>query len=234
MTHDRRRSHLHGSHEAIRTEIRPTTTQSHHSQRPCGRHSRLQWVGEIHVVSTVDGAHTPGPGEVTVFEKRPGWKTNRDIAYLPDRARWYPEHTVKQAFQWAENFLPGFDRVEAEQLAAFMKVDLDMRVGGMSRGQEARLMLILCIARQVPLIILDEPFSGIDVVSRERIIDGLIDHISHGDHTVLISTHEIYEAESLFDYVVFLNEGQVVLAGEADALRGQYGSMHSIVQQLYR
>jgi ABC-2 type transport system ATP-binding protein len=136
--------------------------------------------------------------------------------------------------QWAENFLPGFDRVEAEQLAAFMKVDLDMRVGGMSRGQEARLMLILCIARQVPLIILDEPFSGIDVVSRERIIDGLIDHMSHGDHTVLISTHEIYEAESLFDYVVFLNEGQVVLAGEADALRGQYGSMHSIVQQLYR
>jgi ABC-2 type transport system ATP-binding protein len=173
-------------------------------------------------------------GEVTVFGKRPGWKTNRDIAYLPDRARWYPDHTVKQAFQWAENFLPGFDRVEAEQLAAFMKVDLDMRVGGMSRGQEARLMLILCIARQVPLIILDEPFSGIDVVSRERIIDGLIDHMSHGDHTVLISTHEIYEAESLFDYVVFLNEGQVVLAGEADALRGQYGSMHSIVQQLYR
>jgi ABC-2 type transport system ATP-binding protein len=92
-------------------------------------------------------------GEVTVFGKRPGWKTNRDIAYLPDRARWYPDHTVKQAFQWAENFLPGFDRVEAEQLAAFMKVDLDMRVGGMSRGQEARLMLILCIARQVPLII---------------------------------------------------------------------------------
>lgn len=173
-------------------------------------------------------------GEVTILGKRPGWQTNAEIAYLPDRARWYPDHTVQQALQWAEVFLPGFDRTVAEKLAAFMKIDLDIRAAGMSRGQEARLMLILCIARRVPLIILDEPFSGIDVLSRERIIEGLIDHMSDGEHTILISTHEINEAEALFDYGVFLNEGQVALDGRADDLRRQYGSMQTIMKQLYR
>lgn len=173
-------------------------------------------------------------GRVTVHGRQPGWETNREVAYLPDRARWYPDHTVNQAFEWAENFLPGFVRSDAERLASFMKIDGDMRAGGMSRGQEARLMLILCIARQVPLIILDEPFAGIDVLSRQRIMECLIDHINTIDHTVLISTHEIYESESLFDHAIFMNDGQVILSGNTDDLRAKHGSMHNMMQSLYR
>jgi ABC-2 type transport system ATP-binding protein len=183
-------------------------------------------------------------GDIKVLGKKPGWQTNRKIAYLPDRARWYAHHTVRRAFDYAEDFLPGFDKSAALRLAGLMKVKLDMRAGGMSRGQEARLMLILCIARNVPLIILDEPFSGIDTISREQIIEGLINYMSdasyggdengqQGGRTILISTHEIYEAESLFDHAMFLNEGQIVLSGEADVLRSGYGSMRSIMKKLY-
>jgi ABC-2 type transport system ATP-binding protein len=189
--------------------------------------------GKSTLFRILTGLTLPDQGQVQVLGKPPGWQTNRDIAYLPDRARWYPDHSVRQAFTWAENFLPGFDIGTAEQLAEFMKVDLEARVRDMSRGQEARVMLILCIARRVPLIILDEPFSGIDAISRARIIDGLIDHISDGEHTVLISTHELYEAEALFDHAVFLDEGRVVLSGDADELRRQYGSMHTVMQTLY-
>ncbi|MFB5190365.1 ABC transporter ATP-binding protein [Alicyclobacillus fastidiosus] len=176
----------------------------------------------------------PDSGEVRVLGRRPNWKTNEEIAYLPDRARWYPEQSVQQAFEWATRLLPGFDRAFAEQLASTMKLDLDMRTAGMSRGQEARLMLILCIARDVPLTILDEPFTGIDAISREQIIQGLIEHMSTGDRTMLVSTHEIYEAEPLFDHAVFMNEGQVQLSGDAERLRGEYGSMHTILNKLYR
>ena len=95
-------------------------------------------------------------------------------------------------------------------------------------------MLILCIARDVPLTILDEPFSGIDAISREQIVASLIDHLSESNRTVLISTHEVYEAESLFDRVVMIQDGQVVLTGEADTLRQQYGSINSIQRNIYR
>jgi ABC-2 type transport system ATP-binding protein len=180
------------------------------------------------------GLVRPDDGEMTVFGQKPGFKTNRKIAYLPDRARWYNDHTVQSAFQWGENFLPEFDLNEAERFASLMKLDPKMKVEGMSKGQEARLMLILCLARNVPLVILDEPFSGIDTLSREQIIDGLIDHISEKEQTVLISTHEIYEAEGLLDYAVFLEEGRVALADESEALRRNYGSLHSIPRKLFK
>ncbi|MBX6396093.1 MAG: ABC transporter ATP-binding protein [Alicyclobacillaceae bacterium] len=180
------------------------------------------------------GLVRPDRGTVRVLGQLPGWQANGQIAYLPDRARWYPDHTVDQAFRWGETFLPSFDRRMAERLADFMKLDLSMRVGGMSRGQEARLMLILCIARHVPLIILDEPFSGIDVISRGQIIEALIDHLSERESTVLMSTHEIYEAERLLDVAVFLDEGRVILSGETDDLRRKHGSMQALMQTLYR
>lgn len=180
------------------------------------------------------GLVRPDRGTVRVLGQSPGWRTNGQIAYLPDRARWYPDHTVDQAFRWGETFLPGFDRGMAERLADFMKLDLSLRAGGMSRGQEARLMLILCIARHVPLIILDEPFSGIDVISRGQIIEALIDHLSESASTVLMSTHEIHEAERLFDVAVFLDEGRVILSGETDDLRRKHGSMQALMETLYR
>ncbi|MBM7644631.1 ABC-2 type transport system ATP-binding protein [Scopulibacillus daqui] len=182
----------------------------------------------------ITGLVKPDSGEIEVLGKRPGSGINREIAYLPDRARWYPNHTVAGAFEWAEKLLPGFDIANAKELADFMEMKRDMRVSGMSRGQEARLMLILCMARNVPLIILDEPFSGIDVISRERIIEGMIDYLSDRDQTILISTHEIYEVEGMFDYAIFLNQGKAILSGDTEELRAQYGSMHDIFRQFYR
>ncbi|HET7658102.1 MAG TPA: ABC transporter ATP-binding protein [Bacillales bacterium] len=189
--------------------------------------------GKSTLFRTITGLVRPDSGKINVLAKLPGWETNRDIAYLPDRARWYRDHKVSQAFQWAENFLPGFDRETADSLAENMKLNSEMKTSGMSRGQEGRLMLILCLARRVPLIVLDEPFSGIDALSREKIIEGLIEHLSDSSQTVLISTHEIHEAEGLFDRAFFLEDGHVKLSGESEELRREYGSMHSLLRKLY-
>ncbi|WEG10907.1 ABC transporter ATP-binding protein [Pullulanibacillus sp. KACC 23026] len=180
------------------------------------------------------GLVRPDEGELFIFGEKPGFQTNARIAYLPDRARWYADHTVKQAFQWGCQFLPGFDLSEANRFADQMKLDEEMKLGEMSKGQEARLQLILCLARHVPLMILDEPFSGIDTVSREQIIESLIDLMSEREQTLLISTHEIYEAEGLLDYAIFLEEGRVVLAEESEVLRQTYGSLHSIPRKLLK
>jgi len=81
------------------------------------------------------GMTRPDAGRVEVFGRTPGWCVNRDIAYLPDRARWYGDQTVRDSFEWAERLLPGFDRDRAEKLAAFMGLEPGMRAGGMSRGR---------------------------------------------------------------------------------------------------
>ncbi|NOJ69378.1 ABC transporter ATP-binding protein [Paenibacillus alvei] len=190
--------------------------------------------GKSTLFRMITGLIQPDQGKLEVLGRTPGWQTNRDISYLPDRARWFEGHTVKHALDWAENLLPNFERERADALVAFMKLDQDMPTQGMSRGQEARLMLTICMARHVPLLILDEPFSGIDLLSRERIIASIIDNLTVRDQTVLISTHEIHETEGIFDYVVFIDNGQVLLQGDVETLRSEHGSMESLYRNLYR
>ncbi|GIO32311.1 ABC transporter ATP-binding protein [Paenibacillus albilobatus] len=182
---------------------------------------------------TLSGLVRPDEGRIEVLGKKPGWQTNGSIAYLPDRARWYPSHTARQALEWGKSFLPGFSMERAIRLAGDMDIDLDMRVGGMSRGQEARIMLILCLAREVDLVVLDEPFTGIDVISREAIVASLIDYFEESEQSILISTHDIQEVEGLFDYTVMLKAGQAIWSGNTEDLRAEYGSLRDVFRKLY-
>ncbi len=190
--------------------------------------------GKSTLFRLIMGMIQPDEGSIRVFAEEPGWKINRKISYLSDRGRWYENHRLDQAIQWAEEMWPGFDREKAWRLAEVMKVEKDIPARGMSRGQEARLVLLLCIARSTPLVVLDEPFSGIDIVSRERILEGLISDLGDEKQTILISTHEIYETESLLDYVIFLNQGKVITSGETEELRRQHGSMETLYKKLFQ
>ncbi|WP_438444528.1 ABC transporter ATP-binding protein [Gorillibacterium sp. sgz5001074] len=190
--------------------------------------------GKSTLFRTLTGLVFPEEGTVEVLGQAPGWRTNAGIAYQPDRGRWYPNHTAAQAIEWGTKLLPGFDPQAALRLAELMDVDPDMKLAGMSRGQEARVLLLLCLARQVPLILLDEPFAGIDVLSREAIVSGLLDYLEGSGQTVLISTHDITEVEGLFDYVVMLNQGRAIWSGDAEQLREEYGSLHQVFKTLYK
>lgn len=190
--------------------------------------------GKSTLFRTLMGITRPDAGIVQVLGKPPGWQTNAEVAYLPDRARWYENHTVEDAIHWGERLFPSFDYSHAITLADGMGLDRRQSVAGMSRGTEARLMLLMCLARKVPLLILDEPFSGIDLVSRDNIVNALLDYAGDQDSTVLMSTHELADTESIFDYAVFLQHGQVLRAGDVDALRQEYGSMQDMMRILYR
>lgn len=190
--------------------------------------------GKSTLFRVIMGLIYPERGHLEVLGNKPGWQINSEIAYLPDRARFYSAHTVSRAMDWAHHLLPRFDLERARLILEWLKLDPEMRIGAMSKGQEARLMLLLCIARDVPMVVLDEPFSGIDKISRERIIEALIENMSDREQTILISTHEIDEVESLLDYVLFLDQGQVRMAGEVEALRAEHGSMESIYRELFR
>lgn len=189
--------------------------------------------GKSTFMRMLTGLVAPDEGTLTVLGRKPSWETNRLISYLPDRAHWYQGHTVETAIEWGSRLLPSFRKDEAWEIVRSLGLDADMETEGMSKGQEARLMLALCLARDVPLLVLDEPFSGIDLLSREKIVAALIDSFSVRRQTVLICTHEIAETESLFDHAVFVHEGRVALAGEVEELRSERGSMQDIYRRIY-
>jgi len=76
------------------------------------------------------------------------------------------------------------------------------------------------MARDVKLYLLDEPLAGIDLLSREKILTSLVREW-HTNEAILLSTHEVAEAESLFDRVLFLRQGRLALDANAEALRAE-------------
>ena len=112
---------------------------------------------------------------------------------------------------------------DAMDLASELKLDPDIKISSLSKGQRGRLKLVLAMSRRAELVLMDEPLSGIDPPSRAAILETIAESYRAGEQTIIISTHEVLESEKLFEDVIFLSEGQIVLMGEADRLRAERG-----------
>ena len=87
-----------------------------------------------------------------------------------------------------------------------------------SKGMKARLKMVLVLSRKAKLFLLDEPFDGIDAVSRDKLIGTILKTFS-GNSTIILITHHISYVENLLEDVVFLNKGTVVLEDNAENIR---------------
>ena len=101
------------------------------------------------------------------------------------------------------------------------------RAGAMSKGERVRLRLAMALAREALLYIFDEPLGGIDLVSRERILQSIVGQW-RADASIILSTHAVAEAEGLFERVVFLRKGVLVLDVLAEELREREESVKSM------
>src|SRR4029079_9951503 len=101
------------------------------------------------------------------------------------------------------------------------------------KGGVEKLQLILTFSRKAKLYILDEPLGGIDLVSRKHVLD-LILKFYREDCTILISTHLIEEIENIFDEVIFLKDGTIILHENVEELRFQKGkAVHELFKEAY-
>jgi ABC-2 type transport system ATP-binding protein len=112
---------------------------------------------------------------------------------------------------------PDFDTVRYNELLETLEVPR-RKTRSMSKGERGRLRLAMALARDAKLYLLDEPLAGIDLISREKILMSLVQEW-HTDETILLSTHEVAEAEGLFERTVYLREGRLALDARAEELR---------------
>ena len=92
------------------------------------------------------------------------------------------------------------------------------RIGKLSRGMQMKLMLAVALSHDARLLILDEPTSGLDVLSRDELMDILLDYIGDGRHSVLFSTHITADLERVADFVTYINRGSIFYTGPKDEL----------------
>lgn len=186
--------------------------------------------GKTTLIKTMNGLLTPTYGGVTINGMAPGVGTKRIVAYLPDRNA-LPDHmTTLQLMELYADFFADFDRQKAEAMAQDLGIDFTQQMKRMSKGTKEKLQLILVMARQAEVYLLDEPIGGVDPATRDYILKTIISNYSE-DAIVIISTHLISDIESVLDDVVFIDRGHVVLHKTAEAIREEDGKS---VDQLFR
>lgn len=190
--------------------------------------------GKSTLLKLMAGLYRPNSGRVTVAGRNPDQGTKALVAYSPEIDHLYPWMTVETSLKFVGSFYEDWDADRAAALLDFMALKPTQKVGKLSKGMRARLRLVIALARSASLILLDEPLSGIDPPSRSRIVQAILAEYRVGEQTIVISTHEVLEAEPLFDRLLMLEAGLIKLDGDAEELRQQYGcSAQGIMERVF-
>jgi len=179
------------------------------------------------------GLLKPSQGEITIDNKEPGVYTKSIVSYLPETNYLYKWMKIKDALNFFKDLYADFDVERARESLKFMELEEEEKVTSLSKGMMGRLKLTLALSRKAKLYLLDEPLNGIDPISREKIITSILDSYSEKS-SILICSHLIYYIEKLLDYVFFLSEGRIILAGDVEDLRNKRGmSIDKLFQEVF-
>ncbi|MEO8564727.1 MAG: ABC transporter ATP-binding protein, partial [bacterium] len=135
---------------------------------------------------------------------------------LPDRMR------LAELEAYLMPLYPRWDRALAARLRARFELDPRQRLGAMSRGQRMKAALLCALAPRPRLLLMDEPFTGMDAQVKDDLVRGLLDTSGDEGWTVLLCSHDIGELEMLADWVAFLQHGSMRTALPMDELRSRF------------
>ncbi|MGQ7876483.1 ABC transporter ATP-binding protein [Bacillus sp. 1A] len=178
--------------------------------------------GKTTLLKMIAGLQHPSEGSITIAGKKVGLETKEIVSFMSDKPVFDDWMTVKDSLFFYRDFYKDFDIQKAVDTIAEFKIPLEEKVIALSKGMIEKLQIILTFSRKAKLYVLDEPLGGIDLVSREHVLN-LILQFYREDCTILISTHLINEVENIFDEVMFLKDGEIVLYENVEELRFQRG-----------
>ncbi|MGY0012364.1 ABC transporter ATP-binding protein [Bacillus anthracis] len=189
--------------------------------------------GKTTLLKMIAGLQDPSEGSITVAGEKVGLKTKEIVSFMSDKSVFDEWMTVKDSLFFYRDFYKDFDIQKAVDTIVEFKIPLEERITALSKGMVEKLQIILTFSRRAKLYVLDEPLGGIDLVSREHVLD-LILQFYREDCTMLISTHLINEIENIFDEVIFLKDGEIVLYENVEDLRFQRGkAVHELFKEVF-
>ena len=139
-----------------------------------------------------------------------------DVGVLP---RWL---RAREAVAYIDAIHPRFNREKAMALLEKTNIPMNNRVKQLSKGMVTQLHLALVMAIEVDLLVLDEPTLGLDILYRKEFYDRLLNDYFDHQTSIIISTHQVEEIESILTHLLFINKGKIVLDAAMDDLSEKY------------
>lgn len=189
--------------------------------------------GKTTFMKMVAGLVKPTSGTLTYEGEPIGVESKSKVAYMSTEPFFYNYMTVKDVGKYYKDFFVDFDSNRYEILIDKMELRMSDKAKSLSSGLAAKLKIAATLARKAELYMLDEPLNGIDIIAREKIITSILE-VASIRSTILLSSHLVDELEKIIDHAVFIKEGTIVLAGEADVIREEKGkSIVELYKEIY-
>ncbi|WP_025729786.1 ATP-binding cassette domain-containing protein [Atopobacter phocae] len=172
-------------------------------------------------------------GEVLVDGQPFTFESYENVGFVSDHLALLPHLTIKESLELMETFYDSYNSARAEQLLTFFRLNPEERVRTLSKGNQAKLNLLLSLVLDTSYILLDEPFAGIDVFSREELLNVFTTDIME-NKSVLMATHDIHEIENLADRIIMLKNGHIINDINLEEWREEKGqNVMDLMQEVY-
>ncbi len=187
--------------------------------------------GKTTTIKMLLGRLEPDSGSASAlgFEpQRQGVELKRRVGYVAENQKMYDWMTVEETMRFSSAFYPTWDRKLADELCVRLELSKKDKLKNLSRGMYGKVALLLAMAHKPELLILDDATSGLDVMVRRDFMEGIVDLIHSGGKTVFFSSHIIDEVEGVADHVAIIEDGELIIEGTMDQLKGSVKQVRMI------
>ena len=187
--------------------------------------------GKTTAIKTIMNSLTPDAGRAEVLgvdSRKLGPEQLARIGYVSENQEQPDWMTVAYLLSYLKPFYPTWDDARAEQLVRQFDLPSDRKLRHLSRGMRMKAALASSLAYRPQLLVLDEPFSGLDPLVRDDLIEGIIE--SAEETTILVSSHDLAEIESFASHIAYLDNGRLRFAEEMSSLSARFREIEVTIE----
>ncbi|WP_347861643.1 ABC transporter ATP-binding protein [Salimicrobium sp. PL1-032A] len=155
----------------------------------------------------------------TVFENN---QVKERIIFLQDDLYFFSQYTPKQMAAFYKETYPSWDESRYQGLKYILGLDENKKINKLSKGMKRQVAFWLSLSAKPDVMILDEPFDGLDAVVRKTIKSMMLQDVAEREMTVVISSHNLKEVEDICDYIGILHKGKILLERDIDDLKEEF------------
>ncbi len=181
--------------------------------------------GKTTLLSILLGLLRPTAGRVALLGKELRFLRRTDratIGYVAEGQRLPGWMTLDLLERYLAPLYPTWDFALASELRSRFRLPARRKLKSMSRGERMKAALLVALAPRPRLLIMDEPFTGMDALVKDELVRGLLESVAGEGCTVLLCSHDIGELEALADWAGFLDTGRLILSEPMDVLRARF------------
>lgn len=190
--------------------------------------------GKTTLLKMIAGIYRIDQGEI-LFNDQPVFENESyksKMIFISDIPYFFNHANLKEMGEFFKNLYPNFSYERFEQLIELLKLNPNKRLSKLSKGMKRQCAFILAIAARPEVMLLDEPFDGLDPIVRHTIKNILIQDVSNHNMSLFVSSHNLREMEDFCDSVSLMHEGKILMAKDLDDLKGNVAKIQMAFERI--